>query len=376
MRVLELMNRENNWKEILQEAPYFINIKEKDEYVLLKYNQIFSDFSNEIVRECRGAIFRKNVDNRWICVSRGFDKFMNFGQDGADTIDWNSAIVMEKVDGSLIRCFWDNGKWHIATNGQIDAFEISINDEGLTFGDLVFEALGGQEQFSKLTYLLDRNFTYMFELVSPITQVVIPYLNTELYYLGARDIITMREDRLKDNSIMAKFGIKQPKYYATIHDIDECIRNANEMSKDNEGFVVVDDCYNRIKVKSPEYLRAAKLNNNNRITIKRVVEMMREEQLDDFIAYCPQHEEMVNKVIGALKEMEEECAKEWEEVKEFACKEKKEFVSIVKSKGVKWPNYLYWKYSNSEGAPSQFFNNMTLKKITELIREELDEESN
>ena len=283
---------------------------------------------------------------------------------------------MEKVDGSLIRFFYDNEEWHIATNGQIDAFEISINDEGLTFGDLVFKALGGQEQFSKLTYLLDRNFTYMFELVSPITQVVIPYPNTELYYLGARDMITMREDRLKDNSIMVKFGIKQPKYYATIHDIDECIRNANEMGKDNEGFVVVDDCYNRIKVKSPEYLCAAKLNNNNKITIKRVVEMMREEQLDDFIAYCPQHEEMVNKVIGALKEMEEECVKEWEEVKEFACKEKKEFVSIVKSKGVKWPNYLYWKYSNSEGAPSQFLGKMSVKAITDLIRKKLDEKSN
>lgn len=376
MRVLELMNREYNWKEILQEAPYFINIKEKDDYVLLKYNQIFSDFSNEIVRECRGVIFRKNVDGRWICVSRGFNKFGNFGESYAPKIDWESAIVMEKVDGSLIRFFYDNEEWHIATNGQIDAFEISINDEGLTFGDLAFKALGGQEQFNKLTYLLDHNFTYMFELVSPITQVVIHYPNTELYYLGARDMITMREDRLKDNSIMAKFGIKQPKYYATIHDIDECIRNANEMGKDNEGFVVVDDCYNRIKVKSPEYLRAARLNNNNRITIKRVVEMMREEQLDDFIAYCPQHEEMVNKVIGALKEMEEECAREWEEVKEFARKEKKEFVRIVKSKGVKWPNYLYWKYSNSGRAPSQFFNNMTLKKITELIREELDEEGN
>lgn len=376
MRVLELMNRENNWKEILQEAPYFINIKEKDDYVLLKYDQIFSDFSNEIVRECRGAIFRKNVDGRWICVCRGFNKFGNFGESYTPKINWKNAAVVEKIDGSLIKFFYDDEKWHIATNGQIDAFEISINDEGLTFGDLVLKALGGQEQFSKLTYLLDHNFTYMFELVSPITQVVIHYPNTELYYLGARDMITMREDRLKDKSIMAKFGIKQPKYYATIHDIEECIRNANEMGKDNEGFVVVDDCYNRIKVKSPEYLRAARLNNNNRITIKRVVEMIREEQLDDFIAYCPQHEEMVNKVIGALKEMEEECAKEWEEVKEFARKEKKEFVSIVKSKGVKWPNYLYWKYSNSEGAPSQFLGKMSVKAITDLIRRELDEESN
>ena len=375
MKVLDLMNKEENWEEVLQQSPYFINIKKEDDYVLLKYIQLFSDFSNEIVRECRGAIFRKQ-GGRWVCVSRAFNKFGNFGEVYAPKINWENAVVMENIDGSLIKFFYDNGKWHIATNGQIDAFEISINDEGLTFGDLVFKALGGQEQFSKLTYLLDHNFTYMFELVSPITQVVIHYPNTELYYLGARDMITMREDRLKDNSIMIKFGIKQPKYYATIHDIDECIRNANEMGKDNEGFVVVDDCYNRIKVKSPEYLRAARLNNNNRITIKRVVEMMREEQLDDFIAYCPQHEEMVNKVIGALKEMEEECAKEWDEVREFARKEKKEFVSIVKDKGAKWPNYLYWKYSNSEGAPLQFLSKMSVKAITDLIKRRLNEKSN
>lgn len=375
MRVLELMNRENNWEEILQEAPYFINIKKKDGYVLLKYNQIFSDFSNEIVRECRGAIFRKNVDGRWICVSRGFDKFMNFGESYAPKIDWESAIVMEKVDGSLIRCFWDNGKWHIATNGQIDAFETVIDDREWTFGHLVYKALGGEYRFNKLTMLLDPNFTYMFELVSPMTQVIIPYPETKLYYLGARDMVTMRENKFKDYKVIKAFGISIPKHYP-IHNIAECIGEANRMTKDEEGFVVVDKNYNRIKVKSPEYLRAARLNNNNKITIKRVVEMMREEQLDDFIAYCPQHEEMVNKVIGALKEMEEECAREWEEVKEFACKEKKEFVSIVKSKGVKWPNYLYWKYSNSEGAPSQFLGKMSVKAITDLIRRRLNEKSN
>ena len=375
LQIIEFMNNNENWEEILAKPPYGIKTKRDGDYILLKYDQLNSDFNLKIVRECRGIIITFR-DGKYIPVAVPFFKFCNYGESYAPKINWENAAVMEKIDGSLIKFFYDNDEWHIATNGQINAFEIPINDEGLTFGDLVLKALGGQEQFSKLTYLLDHNFTYMFELVSPITQVVIPYPNTELYYLGARDMITMREDRLKDNSIMDKFGIKQPKYYETIHDIDECIRNANEMSKDNEGFVVVDDCYNRIKVKSPEYLRAARLNNNNRITIKRVVEMMREEQLDDFIAYCPQHEEMVNKVIGALKEMEEECVKEWDEVREFAYKEKKEFVSVVKDKGAKWPNYLYWKYSNSEGAPSQFFNKMLVKTITDLIRKKLDEKSN
>ena len=372
---------------------YIINFStEASELIWREIRKFIPECMQYKLPERHRGFFEKIVDTETpkIILSEGYIEKINDGlishNYGDEDYAYSYDIEVEDnhnyfcqgvlVHNSLIKCFYDNDEWHIATNGQINAFEMPINDEGLTFGDLVLKALGGQEQFSKLTYLLDCNFTYMFELVSPITQVVIHYPNTELYYLGARDMITMREDRLKDNSIMAKFGIKQPKYYATIHDIDECIRSANEMGKDNEGFVVVDNCYNRIKVKSPEYLRAARLNNNNRITIKRVVEMMREEQLDDFIAYCPQHKEMVNKVIGALKEMEEECVKEWDEVREFARKEKKEFVSIVKSKGVKWPNYLYWKYSNSEGAPSQFFNKMLVKTITDLIKKKLDEKSN
>ena len=156
----------------------------------------------------------------------------------------------------------------------------------------------------------------------------------------------------------------------------ECIEEANRMTKDEEGFVVVDKNYNRIKVKSPEYLRAARLANNNVVTIKRIVKMIREEQIDDFMAYCPQYIEEVEQIIAALTKMEEEAEKEWAEVKELAWKEKKEFVRIVRDNGFKWPHYLYWKYNDNGRAPSQFFNNMTLKKIVELIRRELDEKSN
>lgn len=45
-----------NWRELLQQPPYNITIKDDGKYTLLKYNQITSDFSNQIVRECRGII--------------------------------------------------------------------------------------------------------------------------------------------------------------------------------------------------------------------------------------------------------------------------------------------------------------------------------
>ena len=61
MLILNLMNSNENWKEVLSNAPYNIIIKEEDGYVLLKYNQLNSDFSNPIVRECRGSILDKRM---------------------------------------------------------------------------------------------------------------------------------------------------------------------------------------------------------------------------------------------------------------------------------------------------------------------------
>lgn len=83
MKLLEFINEHDNWKELLQQSPYNLIVKEKDDYTLLKYNQLESDFSNEIVRECRGIILNK--DNKIVCYP--FHKFFNYGEQYADFID-------------------------------------------------------------------------------------------------------------------------------------------------------------------------------------------------------------------------------------------------------------------------------------------------
>lgn len=74
MELLNFINQHNNWKELLQEDPYFLEVKEDEGYVLLKYNQIKSDFSQPIAQECRGIIL--NGDNKIVCWP--FDKFFNY----------------------------------------------------------------------------------------------------------------------------------------------------------------------------------------------------------------------------------------------------------------------------------------------------------
>lgn len=50
MKLLDFLNENSNWKEILTNPPYNITVKEDGEYILLKYSQIDSDLSNELVK--------------------------------------------------------------------------------------------------------------------------------------------------------------------------------------------------------------------------------------------------------------------------------------------------------------------------------------
>ena len=129
MKVLDLMNNNLDWEEILSNPPYSITIKRDGGYILLKYNQFLSDFSNPIVRECRGSIFYLRDDGLYECVCRAFDKFGNYGEEYTDEIDWSTAQVQEKVDGSLIKVFYHNNSWHVATNGTINAYNCIVYKE-------------------------------------------------------------------------------------------------------------------------------------------------------------------------------------------------------------------------------------------------------
>lgn len=285
MYVLDFMNSHDDWADLLVAEPYFIKISVDEDtgYILLKYNMLVSDLSNPIVQECRGAIFTKK-DDKYICICRAFDKFFNHGEANAATLDWNSVSVEEKVDGSLIKFYYYDNRWNIATNGTSDAFKAKT--ETGDFGQLVAEALGGEAMRDDFFKTLNTNYTYMFELVSPKSQVTIYYKETKLYYLGQRNMKTMKEE--KDyTAAMQEYGVLCPKNFP-LYTLEDCLTYVNNMTKDEEGFVIKDKFFNRIKLKSPEFLIAFHCNNNGVITIKRVVDMMKNNQIDDFLAYAPQ----------------------------------------------------------------------------------------
>lgn len=279
-----LMEHKDDWEEILDREPYCLKWNKWKGFVSFKYNQIQSDFSNPIVREARGAVF---FEDTWECVSRAFDKFFNYGEPNASAIDWGTARVMEKIDGSLMRLFYWEGKWYLVTNSGIDAYTAPTGDINYpTFGRIFEEGLRslGYKSLKDFCNKLNRYRTYMFELVSPYTRVVIPYESIGIYYLGERRMIDYQE--FYSPSVFPEFC--HPKLY-NCSNLFDLIKMAQELPWDKEGYVVCDKNFNRIKVKSPQYILAHYARNNNVITEERLMEVILKGETEEFSCYASEY---------------------------------------------------------------------------------------
>ena len=255
----------DNWEQEINDR--LIRTSHKGNLVCFKYG-IEADFSDPLVCEARGIII--DVKHQMV-VCRPFDKFFNVQEQYAADIDWNTAKVLEKIDGSLIKLYWYNGKWTFATSSTCDATEASVAGyKGVTYRDIIARA----DNYSRIPFDdLSKNRTYLFELVSPMTQVVIRYDKTSLYYLASFDNMTGEEVEV---DLFEEF--KRPRSYP-LKTIDECISAAMELNRDSEedikdeGFVVVDGQHRRIKIKSPAYIALHRAVTNKVFTVKRMTEL-------------------------------------------------------------------------------------------------------
>lgn len=308
------INSNADWENLLSKPPYCLKIKRDGHYVLFKYDQLNSDLSLRIVQEARGSIFYEHYNGTLNLICLPFLKFFNYGEKNAVNIEWGTAYVTEKIDGSLMQLWYHEG-WHLSTSGTIDAFKAKVGDTDESFGNVFERAIGTDIQdFANKLNLLHSSI-YLFELVSPETRVVIPYAETAVYVLTARDMLTLQEYDPSNWFLKSKWPrnpLRFPqKYHLFPVSPDVCFEIVNQMNRDHEGVVVCDVNYNRVKVKSPEYLAAAHLANNGIITTRRIIMMWRNGQLDDFVAYLPQYREKVEAVIQQVFAYEAKLNAEW-----------------------------------------------------------------
>lgn len=280
---------------------YAIHVNASGEHPNLlqfKYDQIDSPTKKQLVQEARGIILDSTDD--WRVIAYPFNRFFNHGDSKAAKIDWETASIWEKVDGSLMFMYWYKDAWHVASSGLPDAAGM-VKDADVTFKDLFWNTWGDLGY----AFPLDKYVTHMFELTTPENVVVVPQGEHKITFIGARDIQTGVEYSI-DNELFPN-GWHRPRRFAVTSE-ENAIEMCNQMNPmEQEGFVIVDRKFNRVKMKSPQYAAIAHLGltkeqiiekgldlnkYDENLQLKWMLKIILTNEGDEFLVYYPQYEKM------------------------------------------------------------------------------------
>jgi len=363
-KLIQFIKENDNWKELLKEKPYELAFDETENHVLLKYSQIKSDFNNDLVQESRGSIIDKST-LEFVC--RPFDKFYNLHEGRASEIDWNTAKIQEKLDGSIIKIWWNSyeDKWQISSMGCINASRADLASQidirMMTFEDLVLHALKDFD-FG----LMNKEFTYIFEIMSPLNRVVVPHKEVKIAHIGTRNNKTGQECNVD-------IGLQKPRLY-NFNSMDDLVESAKQLPFDEEGYIVVDANYNRVKIKGFAYLSVHRMCENGVLTPRRIVDLIKINEHDEYLSYYPEHIPhfvpylySYNEFISEIEDDFEKCQILKEDKKYGSKVHRKEYAEFA-SKCI-YPAILFNFYNNiiDKSGIRSFFIEQDSRKILQYL---------
>lgn len=323
----------------------------------LKYDMIQSIHSEPIVQECRGIILRSDT---YEVVARGFDKFFNYGEGLAANIDWSTARVQEKVDGSccLLYHVWKNGVLTpmVATLGSPDASGSFGFGGTETFSEAFFRVLQKYKGLETLNNTQEEreNWTHIFELTSPQTQIVIPHTEDSLTYLDSRCKLDGKYKHLVTN-------IPKVKEFP-LGSFEEIISSFDRFKgSDQEGYVVVDGNCKRVKVKHPVYV-ALHHSLSGPMTPRRALEIVLSGEIDEIVAVFKNHKDVLMNMRDKFHKL---CSDTDELFKLHNTPNRKEYA--MKVKNLPQAGALFTLHSGKTKSAEESFRRHTIDALLEIL---------
>jgi T4 RnlA family RNA ligase len=357
----EFLNGYDSSEDALKELKekYGINSRRHSDYknlILFKYSQIDSPMGEKICQESRGIILDES--NNWEVISRPYDKFFNVEEfhAHADEMDWNSVKTISKEDGSLISLYFYDDKWHCATSGTPDA-NGEVGNWGFSFKDLFWKI------WKELGYNLpleeDNNLTFMFELVGPYNTIVVKHKVSNIIIHGVRNRITGQEYSHLVFAQKYNWNFAKEYFFDTKEAILEGAKELNGIEQ--EGFVVVDKDFKRVKIKNVEYIKFSRMKEG--FSLRSVIEIVQENEDSEFFSYFPEYYEHYEQVKNKFSDLCKEITETYDSIKHI--ESQKDFAQeAVKNK---YSGILFSLRKNKENNVKSLLCNMSSEKLENLL---------
>jgi hypothetical protein len=311
-----------------------LKTREYENKILLKYDQLVSPTLMGLpeMQDCRGLILEKGT---WKLMSLAFRKFFNSEEGNAHKIDWQTASVLEKLDGTLIQLYydWNKKQWFAGTTGTAEGEGEVNNKNGSTFNDLFFETLYKVSPDFNVD-ALPTTYTHVFELTTPYNIVVKPHGESSITLLTVRNLETLEEAPYEDLVVIGKI-LKIPvvkKYDLNTKNVGALIKTFENMPWSDEGYVIVDAKHNRQKVKNPAYVAVHHLKGKS--AEHNILTIVKSNEIEEFASTFPERKEELYKLKVNYNDLVFKLNVIWNEIrlhkpKNIQPSEKKKFAAAV-----------------------------------------------
>jgi T4 RnlA family RNA ligase len=297
--------------------------------ILLKYDQLVSPTLMALpeMQDCRGLILELGT---WNVMSLAFRKFFNSEEGNAHKIDWNTTKVLEKVDGTLIQVYYDRFADKCTTGTAEGEGEVN-NKMGTTFNYLFWSTM---DKYGLEVKQLSKDFCYIFELTTPYNIVVKPHGESSVTLLTIRNLETLEEIGYNELVNVADIlNVPLVKSYdLNKGNMGAILRTFEDMPWSEEGYVVVDGNFNRVKVKNPAYVAVHHLKGKS--AEHNILTIVKSNEIEEFGATFPERREELYKLKENYDKLVLKLNTIWDELKLHKPKniqpsEKKRFAGAV-----------------------------------------------
>jgi hypothetical protein len=359
----------------LEKALNDFKLKSRDyeNKVLIKYDQIESSMGIEEVQDCRGLILEKDT---WKVMCLSFRKFFNDSEGHAASINWGTAHVLEKLDGTMIQVYWDwnKEKWFAATTGTAEGEGEVNNKYGTTFNDLFWDTVNNKYTFNDC--LLDKDHVYVFELTTPYNIVVKPHGTSSATLLTVRKRVTLEEIPYGELGMVAEsIGIPLVKAYdLNAKNAGVLIKTFESMVWHDEGYVVVDGDFNRVKIKNPAYVAVHHL--KSKTSEHAIMDVVKTNEIEEFAATFPERREEIFNLHKGYTELVNTLENMWAELegsrpKDSTPEEKKRYaMEVFKVTGKDFKPYTGLFFGMNDGkveSVKEYMMNYDNKKLYNVL---------